>query len=362
VIACPHALGLAIPLVTALSTTLAARNGFLVRERIALENARLLDEVVFDKTGTLTRGEQGVVSVRTLDGLTEDEALAQAAALEGDSEHMIAAALRREAHERKLKLPESSEFQALPGRGVCGRISGKIACVGGHNLLEQRGIPLPDPLRQAAVEWGQEGKSVVYLLVEDKPCALFALADVIRAESREAVARLRQMGVRVAMLTGDSEDVARWVARELQIDEYFAQVLPAEKADKVRSLKERGARVAMVGDGINDAPALLTADVGIAIGAGTDVAIESAGIILVRNDPRDVARVLTLSRAAYRKMVENLVWATGYNAFAIPLAAGALAAYGIYLAPAFAALLMSLSTVIVAMNAQLLRRLDLRVG
>ncbi|MBI3947507.1 MAG: heavy metal translocating P-type ATPase [Armatimonadetes bacterium] len=359
VIACPHALGLAIPLVIAISTALSARNGLLVRERIALERARDLDVVVFDKTGTLTRGEQGVVGIRTSGGMAEADALALAAAVEGDSEHMIARAIRDAAAGRKVSPPTAAGFQALPGRGVRAQVDGRTVQVGGPRLIESSGVPLPDDLREASVRWGGEGKTVVYLLLEGQPRAAIALADVIRPESREAVARLKEMGVRVAMLTGDSEDVARWVARELGIDETFAEVLPEHKADKVRELRERGERVAMVGDGINDAPALLTADVGVAIGAGTDVAIESAGIILVRNDPRDVARVITLSRASYRKMVENLVWATGYNVVAIPLAAGVLARYGIILAPAVGAILMSASTVVVALNAQFLRRLNL---
>ncbi|HOQ30604.1 MAG TPA: HAD-IC family P-type ATPase, partial [Armatimonadota bacterium] len=250
-------------------------------------------------------------------------------------------------------------FEALPGKGVRGRADGREVLVGGPNLLDGLGRALPADLARASEAWGEEGKSVITLAVDGEPRAVFALADLIRDESREAVERLRGMGIRVAMLTGDSEAVAKWVARELGIDEYFAEVLPQHKSEKVQELKARGERVAMVGDGINDAPALLTADVGIAIGAGTDVAIRSAGIILVRDDPRDVARVVKLSRASYRKMLQNLAWATGYNVVAIPLAAGVLAGYGILLAPAVGALLMSASTVIVALNAQLLRRLNL---
>ncbi|MBI4317837.1 MAG: heavy metal translocating P-type ATPase [Chloroflexi bacterium] len=360
VIACPHALGLAIPLVIAISTTLAARSGLLVRERLALEQARELDIVVLDKTGTLTRGEFGVVGVATAEGLPENEALALAAAAEGDSEHVIARAIRSEAEQRGVRRPVVAGFESLPGRGVRANLDGRSVQVGGPRLLEFLGQTLPAELQQKAERWGQEGKTVVYLTMGSRPQAAIALADVIRPESYQAVAKLRQMAVRVVMLTGDSEDVARSVARELGIDEYFAEVLPEQKVDKVRDLRRRDLRVAMVGDGVNDAPALLAADVGIAIGAGTQVAIESAGIILVKNDPRDVVRVVELSRASYRKMIENLLWATGYNVVALPLAAGVLAPIGIVLIPAVGALLMSVSTVIVALNAQLLRRLNLQ--
>jgi Cu2+-exporting ATPase len=359
VIACPHALGLAIPLVVAISTTLAARNGVLVRERLALEEARDLDVVVFDKTGTLTRGEQGVVGLAAADQLTDDEALFLAAAVESDSEHMIARAIRAAATARGLPHIPARDFRALPGRGVTAHVDGKEVQVGGPRLLETLGTGLPDRLANVAQTWGREGKTVVYLFVDGKPQAAIALADIIREESREAISRLKAMGVRVAMLTGDSSDVARWVAQELGIDEYFAEVLPEQKADKIKDLRRGGRKVAMVGDGVNDAQALLAANVGIAIGAGTDVAIESAGIILVRNDPRDVVRVIELSRASYRKMVENLIYATGYNVVAIPLAAGVLAPLGIVLIPAVGAILMSASTVVVALNAQLLRRLNL---
>ena len=356
VIACPHALGLAIPLVISISTTLAARNGFLVRERLALEQARDVDTVVFDKTGTLTRGEQGVVGILSADGYSEEDVIALAAAAEAPSEHVIARAVVAEAERRGVAPPRAWGFEAMPGRGVRASLDGRTVEVGGPRLLESLAQPLPPPLQEATTRWGEEGKTVVYLFEDGKPRGAIALADVIREESREAVRRLREMGVRVAMLTGDSRAVAAWVAGELGIDEYFAEVLPEHKADKVRELRRAGRKVAMVGDGVNDAPALVTADVGIAIGAGTDVAIESAGIILVKNDPRDVPRTISLSRASYRKMVENLAWATGYNVFAIPLAAGVLAPAGIVLAPAVGALLMSASTAIVALNAQLLRR------
>ncbi len=362
VIACPHALGLAIPLVISISTTLAARNGLLIRERLALEKARDLDAVVFDKTGTLTRGEFGVVGITTTQGLSESEAAALAAAAEGDSEHVIARAIRSEATRQGAQRPAVSSFESLPGRGVRVSVDGRVVQVGGPRLLETLGLPPVNELQQTAQRWADEGKTVVYLVVNGQLQAAFALADVIRPESYQAVARLREMGVRVVMLTGDSDEVARWVASSLGIDEYFAEVLPEHKVDKVKELRQRGLRVAMVGDGVNDAPALLAADVGIAIGAGTQVAIESAGIILVKNDPRDVVRVIQLSRASYRKMIQNLIWATGYNVVALPLAAGVLAPLGIVLVPAVGALLMSVSTVIVALNSQLLRRLNLQVG
>ena len=364
VVACPHALGLAIPLVVAISTTLSARNGILVRDRLALERARGLDAVVFDKTGTLTRGEQGLVALAVADGLPEEQVLGLAAAVEGDSEHMIARAIVGAARERGASVPAAAGFEALPGRGARARVDGRILQVGGPRLLEQEGLEPPPALAEQARAWGERGQTVVYLLEQqgDEPgrvLAAFALADVIRPESRAAVETLERQGVRVAMLTGDSEDVARWVAEELGIDEYFAGVLPQYKSDKIRELQARGLRVAMVGDGVNDAPALARADVGIAIGAGTDVARASAGIVLVRNDPRDVARIIRLSRASYRKMVQNLGWAVGYNAIALPLAAGVGAGVGIVL-PAWAgALLMSLSTIVVAVNAQTLRGLRL---
>ncbi|WP_026370479.1 heavy metal translocating P-type ATPase [Kallotenue papyrolyticum] len=361
VVACPHALGLAIPLVIAITTTLSARNGILVRNRLALEQARLVDVVVFDKTGTLTRGEHGLVDLATQEGVAADEALALAAAVERDAEHMIARALVRAAQERSLLLPEAQAFQALPGRGVQAQVAGRRLRVGGPRLLEQEQLRLSPALAERARLWGQRGQTVVYLVEDQRVLAAFALADVIRPESRAAVRMLRAMGKRVAMLTGDSEDVARWVAAELGIDDYFAQVLPEHKHERIKALQRNGAKVAMVGDGVNDAPALAQADVGIAIGAGTDVARAAADIVLVRDDPRDVARVIRLSAAAYRKMVQNLAWAVGYNVIALPLAAGALAWAGVVLPPAIGALLMSLSTIIVAINAQTLRRLELRV-
>jgi len=360
VVACPHALGLAIPLVIAISTTLSARNGILVRDRLALEEARNVNTVVFDKTGTLTKGEQGLVGIATTADISEDEALAAVAAIEGDSEHIIARALVAAAQERKLELPLVRDFQALPGRGVQATVDGRTLQVGGPRLLESQAVSLSGDLAEQPRMWGARGQTVVYLVQDGAVKAAFALADVIRPESREAVATLKAEGVEVAMLTGDSEDVARWVADELGITTYFAQVLPEHKAAKIKELQQRGAKVAMVGDGVNDAPALAQADVGIAIGAGTDVARASAGIVLVKNDPRDIARIIRLSRASYRKMVQNLAWAVGYNAIALPLAAGVLAGVGFVLPAWVGAVLMSLSTIIVAINAQTLRRLNLQ--
>jgi P-type Cu2+ transporter len=357
VIACPHALGLAIPLVVAITTSLSASNGFLIRDRLALETARQVDVVIFDKTGTLTKGEQGVVAVQTVEEMDEDDVLALAAAVEGDSEHFIAQAIRAEAEVRELSLPSVSDFEAMKGRGVKAMHEGQEVYVGGPRLLEM--LELESTFTDFAQEQGDKGRSVIYLVQDGRIAAAFALADVIRSESKETVARLHQMGIEVAMLTGDSQAVADAVAAELGIDHVFAEVLPEHKDEKVIELQKQNRKVVMVGDGVNDAPALTRADVGIAIGGGTDVAIESAGIILVRSNPLDVVRVLQLSRASYRKMIENLLWATGYNVVALPLAAGVLAPVGILLSPAAGAVLMSASTVIVAINAQLLRRIEL---
>jgi Cu2+-exporting ATPase len=359
VIACPHALGLAIPLVVAISTSLGARHGVLVRDRLALEEAREIDTVVFDKTGTLTEGEFGVVDIVTVDGWDQERALALATAVEGDSEHLIARGIRRKAEERQVVPVHVSGFEAVKGRGIRAVHDGRTVHVGGPRLLEMLEASLPEPLSRFGDDAGAKGRSVVYLLDGDQVVAAFALADVIRPESYEAVQQLRDLGIEVAMLTGDSEQVAMAVSEELGIDTYFAEVLPEHKDRRVAELQEQGKRVAMVGDGVNDAPALARADVGIAIGSGTDVAIESAGIILVQSDPLDVVKTFELSRETYRKMKQNLVWATGYNVVALPLAAGLLAPFGILLSPAVGALLMSLSTVIVALNAQLLRRADI---
>ncbi|MGH2618957.1 MAG: copper-translocating P-type ATPase [Anaerolineales bacterium] len=356
VIACPHALGLAVPLVVAITTAMGAKNGILVRDRLALEQAREIDVVIFDKTGTLTRGEFGVVGSATVDGLTEDQALALTAAVEGDSEHTIARGIRRSAEERKLVLPTTRDFEALKGRGVRAAVDGRQIHVGGPRLLELLELNLPEPIARFSEETSRKGQTVVYLVQDGKVAAGFGLADVIRPESKRAVERLHELGVEVAMLTGDSQAVAQAVGEELAIDQYFAEVLPEHKDQKVVELQRQGKRVAMVGDGVNDAPALTRADVGIAIGSGTDVAVESAGIILVKSNPLDVVKIIALSRASYRKMIQNLIWATGYNVVALPLAAGVLAPVGILLSPALGALFMSLSTVIVAINAQLLRR------
>jgi P-type Cu2+ transporter len=359
VIACPHALGLAVPLVVAISTTSAAQNGILVRDRLALEAAREIDVVIFDKTGTLTKGEQGVVGIKSVKDMDEDQALALTAALEADSEHIIASAIRKAAQEKKLKLPNISDFEAIKGRGIHAKSNGKDVWVGGPRLLEMLSLEPDKEIAEFAKSTGSKGQTVIYLIQEKRVLAAFALADVIRPESYEAVKKLKEMNIQVAMLTGDSKEVAKAVADELGIDLYFAEVLPEHKEEKVKELQKQGKKVAMVGDGVNDAPALVRADVGIAIGSGTDVAIESAGIILVRSNPLDVVKIFKLSRASYRKMVENLVWASGYNIVALPLAAGVLASAGILLSPAVGALLMSLSTVIVAINAQLLRRINL---
>lgn len=355
VIACPHALGLAIPLVIAISTTLAARNGLLVRERTALEQARRLNTVVFDKTGTLTLGEHGVTGIYTAEGYDESEMLMLMAAVESNSEHALARAVVNSAKERGLEIPEAVGFKALPGRGVEATVDDRTLKVGGPRLIESLSINVPPALARAK----EAGQTVIYLVEDDRAAAAVTLADVVRPESYEAVRALKAEGINVIMLTGDSKDVAREVAKELGIDEYYAEILPENKAKLIQQLRARGMRVAMVGDGVNDAPALVTADVGIAIGAGTDVAVEAGSIVLVRNDPRDIVRIIRLSKSSYKKMVENLAWATGYNVIAIPLAAGVAASYGIILPPAVGAILMSASTVIVALNSQLLRRLKL---
>jgi Cu2+-exporting ATPase len=356
VIACPHALGLAIPLVIAISTTLGARSGLLVRDRRGLEEARNLNAVVFDKTGTLTLGEQRVVDVATVGGLTSDDALRFAAAVERDSEHPVARALIASAQERALRVPPSSEFEYIPGRGVRATVEGRRLATGGPNLLAELAVTPGADLRTAADRAAALGHGAIYLVEDGRALAVFAVADAVRPESAEAVRRLHAEGIEVVMLTGDARPVADAVASQLGIDTVFAQVLPEQKVDKIKELQAQGKRVAMVGDGVNDAPALVTADVGVAIGAGTDVAVEAGDIVLVRNDPRDVPRIIALSRASYRKMVQNLWWAAGYNIVAIPLAAGVLVPWGIVLSPAVGAVLMSASTVIVAINAQLLRR------
>ncbi len=356
VIACPHALGLAIPLVVAISTTLGARGGLLVRDRRGLEEARNVTAVFFDKTGTLTRGEFRVIEITTREGLTENDALAMAAAVERDSEHTIAQGIVKSAEERGLTLPRAGQFQAIPGRGVQAVVDGKPLLLGGPALLRQLNADVDARLRAAIDRAAARGQAAITMFEGTTPIAVFAVADAVRDESRDAVQRLHDLGIEVIMMTGDAQAVARAVAEELRIDSVFAEVLPDQKASKVKEVQQRGKRVAMVGDGVNDAPALVTADVGIAIGAGTDVAVEAGDVVLVRSDPRDVPRIIALSKATYRKMIQNLWWAAGYNIFAIPLAAGVLAPFGIVLPAAMGAVLMSLSTIVVALNAQLLRR------
>jgi Cu2+-exporting ATPase len=353
VIACPHALGLAIPLVVALSTSITAKSGILIRDRKAFELAKDVNAVVFDKTGTLTTGQFGVSDVVSY--ISKDELLRLTASVEKNSEHIIAKAIVDYASKEGANAPKTQDFKAIPGKGAQGTVEGKEVYVGSPNLLKEMNVKVDDKKINALQE---AGKTVVFTVVDGKLAGTFALADKIREESRQAIKNLKAAGVKVYMLTGDAEAVASGVSKELNIDDYFAQVLPDQKADKIKSLKEKGYRVAMVGDGINDAPALVTADVGIAIGAGTDVAIESADIILVKNDPRDVPKVTSLSKKTYSKMVQNLWWAAGYNIFAIPLAAGILANFGVIIDPAVGAILMSLSTVLVAINSQTLRRYE----
>ncbi len=353
VIACPHALGLAVPLVVAMSTSLSATSGLLIRDRAAFERARNLQAVVFDKTGTLTEGRFGVSEILAFGELDQDACLRLAAALESQSEHPIAKGIVRSAERRNLALPAVSGFRNLTGQGAEATVEGRAVKVVSPGYLRAQGLEADDA-RLAGL--AGEGKTLVYLLVDGSVAAAIALADVVRPESRSAVDALKRMGIRCMMLTGDSNAVAASVARELGLDDYFAEVLPEQKAEKIKEVQRRGLTVAMVGDGVNDAPALTQSDLGLAIGAGTDVAIESADVVLVRSDPRDVAAILGLARATYGKMVQNLLWATGYNAFAIPLAAGAAAPWGLVLTPAAGAVLMSLSTVIVAINARLLGR------
>jgi Cu2+-exporting ATPase len=358
VISCPHALGLAIPLVIAISTSLAARNGILVKDRLSLERSRLVDVVLFDKTGTLTRGEHAVTGIVALDG-DEDGLLLLAGAVERESEHPVARAIGAAA-QRRGELPVATGFRALPGRGVEATVDGAELAVGGPALLREQGIEPPPGLIRQTARFRDRGASVLHVVRAGEILGALALEDEARGESREAVAGLRERGLTVAMITGDAQQVADAVARDLGIDEVFAEVLPEDKDGKVRELQAAGRRVAMVGDGVNDAPALARADVGIAIGAGTDVAIEAAGIVLASDDPRSVLSVLRLSRAGYRKMLQNLGWALGYNVVALPIAAGVAAPIGLTIAPGLAAILMSVSTVVVVLNAQMLRGLDLR--
>jgi P-type Cu2+ transporter len=356
VIACPHALGLAIPLVVAISTAIGASEGILVRDRVALEASRNLDIFVFDKTGTLTKGEFGLQEMASSDAMDDDRALALAAALERDSEHPLAKAIRDAAAAKGLSIPEVADFEAIKGKGVTAKVDGKVFHVGSPHLLDEQKAKMDDKIKAFYDQASRKGETCVFLLQGEQVIAAFGLADQIRKASYQTVKDLHLMGYQVAMLTGDNETVAKTVADELGIDIYFAEVLPQNKDKKIQQLQEQGKKVAMVGDGVNDAPALTRANVGIAIGSGTDVAIESAGIILVNNDPLDILRIIKLSKATFRKMRQNLIWAAGYNAVAIPLAAGVLAPVGFVLPPAVGALIMSISTVIVAVNAQLLRR------
>jgi Cu2+-exporting ATPase len=359
VIACPHALGLAIPLVASISTKMAAQNGFLVRQRLSLEAARNIDVVLFDKTGTLTKGEYGVASIFPVGAADEKEVLQLAASVDAKSEHSVSRAIVKKATQGNITLTPITDFKRLPGRGVSGVINGQTIKVGGRALWSESGLSLAIADRQKIEAENKTGKTIIYILKEKELAGVITLGDIIREESREAIEQLKQQNVKVAMVTGDSQAVAKWVSDELGIDEYFAEVLPEHKADKVKQLQQQGKKVAMVGDGINDAPALTQADVGIAIGAGTNVAIESAGIVLVKNDPRDIPKIIKLSRLTYSKMIQNLFWATGYNIVALPLAAGVAVAWGIVLNPAVSAVFMSLSTVIVAINAVMLRRQSL---
>jgi Cu2+-exporting ATPase len=361
VIACPHALGLAIPLVIAISTERAARAGVLVKDRLALERMRTVDVVLFDKTGTLTEGRHQVTGVVATAGISEEQLLALAAAVESDSEHPVARAIvaaapsRVPSNERLV----ASDFRSLPGRGVRASVDGSDVSVGGPAMLADLRLSVPDDVSAMTGGWVQRGASVLHIVRDNQVLGAVALEDAVREESRQAIDALHARNVKVALITGDAQQVADAVAADLGIDEVFAEVLPEHKDAKVAELQNRGHRVAMVGDGVNDAPALARADVGVAIGAGTDVAIESAGVVLAANDPRAVLSIIELSHASYRKMWQNLVWATGYNIVAVPLAAGVLAPIGVVLPPAAAAVLMSVSTIVVALNAQLLRRLDL---
>ncbi|MFC8409783.1 copper-translocating P-type ATPase [Arthrobacter sp. NPDC057259] len=359
VIACPHALGLAIPLVIAISTERAARAGVLIKNRMALERMRTVDVVLFDKTGTLTKGAPEVRDVAAAEGSDRDEVLALAAAVEADSEHPVARAIVTAARGRGLDVPAARDFTSLTGRGVRADVGGRRLHIGGPALLKELGLAEPADLAAATSGWVRRGAAVLHLVEGDRVLGAVGLEDAVREESRQAVEALQRRGIRVAMITGDARQVADAVAEELGIDEVFAEVLPADKDKKVAELQARGLKVAMVGDGVNDSPALARAEVGIAIGGGTDVAVESAGVVLAGNDPRAVLSMVDLSRASYRKMWQNLIWATGYNVLAVPLAAGVLAFAGFVLSPAAGAILMSASTVVVALNAQWLRRLTL---
>jgi Cu2+-exporting ATPase len=356
VITCPHALGLAIPLVASISTTMAARNGLLVRNRLSLETARKIDTVLFDKTGTLTKGEFGIDTIVANEGVTEEDVLKTAASINAQSEHPLAKAMVDEAKKRKITLLPVNNFERIGGKGAKGNIEGSEFFVGNDALVQEKSISIPGEYQSKIDVLSKQGKTIIHVIANGKLLGSIALADIIREESKEAIKTLKEFGIKTVMITGDSEDVASWVAKETGLDEYFSRVMPDQKAERVKSLQAQGRKVAMVGDGVNDAPALTHADLGIAIGAGTNVAIESAGIILMRSDPRDIPKIFKLSRLTYRKMIQNLFWATGYNVVALPLAAGVLASKGIILQPAVAAVFMSVSTVVVAFNAVLMRR------
>lgn len=360
IIACPHALGLAIPLVVSISTALSARNGLLVRKRLALESARKLDWVLFDKTGTLTKGEHGVTDVWATKGYTNENILHLTASLEQNSEHIVGKGIVRKAEEQHIQLDKVADFKALPGLGVQGILHGnEVYVAASYRYIEENKLSVPVEIAKAVRQAAKQGKTEVYLITNKKIVGALGLADLVREQSKQAITTLKSMGVKTAMITGDSDEVAAYVSKQLGLDQYFAEVKPEDKAAKVKELQKNGQQVAMVGDGINDAPALTQANIGIAIGAGTDVAIKSADIILIRSEPQDVVKVINLSKATYRKMLQNLGWATGYNVFAIPLAAGVLYSTGIVLSPALGAVLMSVSTVVVAFNAQLLRRVKI---
>lgn len=360
IIACPHALGLAIPLVVSISTALSARNGLLVRKRLALESARKLDWVLFDKTGTLTEGKHGVTDVWATKGYADEDILHLAASLEQNSEHIVGKGIVREAEERQIRLGSVADFKALPGLGVQGTLHGSEAYIAAsYRCVEENNLTVPAEIAKAVKGAAKDGKTEVYLIANRKVIGALGLADIIRTQSKQTIKTLKDMGIRTAMVTGDSDEVAAYVSKQLGLDQYFSELKPEDKVAKVRELQKNGQKVAMVGDGINDAPALTRADIGIAIGAGTDVAIKSADIILIKSDPQDVVKVINLSKATYRKMIQNLGWATGYNIFAIPLAAGVFYGAGIILTPALGAVLMSASTIVVALNAQLLRRIKL---
>ncbi len=359
VIACPHALGLAVPLVASISTNMAAANGFIIKERMSLESARSIDIVLFDKTGTLTKGEFGIDLVIPSPEFTEEEVLSLSASVNSASEHSIGSAIVEDSKNRGIDVPEVSDFKRIPGKGASGIVLGKAVVIGSEELVFDNNFSISEEVKKKIAEENSKGRTVVHLMVDNKYAGAISLSDIVREESKEAVEMLHKEGLKVAMITGDSEDVAKTVSRDLGIDEYFSRVLPDKKIEKVKKLQKKGLRVAMVGDGVNDAPALAQADLGIAIGAGTNVAIESAGIILVRDDPRDIGKIIKLSKLTWRKMIQNLFWATGYNVVALPLAAGALFAWGIVIDPAVGAIFMSASTVIVAFNAVLMRRSSL---